>query len=370
MDRSANSLILPRPTPKLGRGSLWAVLLLLLVCGGASCGRFGQGLGTPLPTALPPHPSLEQVLDVLNRNSAGVQTLQSSNASISLAGYPSIRAHLAYQRENMFRLTGDAPLVGREVDLGSNPDVFWFWVKENQPPAMYYARHDQFALSNAKQMLPVDPSWLIKALGVVQFDTSEQHRGPFPSRGGLLEIRSSQPGVPNATSRVTLVDETKGIIVEQHAYDARGALLASAKLSNHVRTPSGVVLPHKVEVLLPAGGNMKLTISMQDIGVNVALNNPEQLFALPRYDGYPLVDLADPNLQHPADMNAPAGQLTSGAFPANPPATFGQPPAFQPPTGQTYVPASPYSPQQAPYLPPNSYSPPSEFGQPVLSPRQ
>ena len=32
-------------------------------------------------------------------------------------------------------------LTGPEVDLGSNDELFWFWVRRNEPPAVYFARH-------------------------------------------------------------------------------------------------------------------------------------------------------------------------------------------------------------------------------------
>ena len=47
-----------------------------------------------------------------------------------------------------------------ELDVGSNDELFWFWIKRNKPRALFYCRHDQFGSSNARQMIPVDPGWL------------------------------------------------------------------------------------------------------------------------------------------------------------------------------------------------------------------
>ena len=44
-------------------------------------------------------------------------------------------ADIAFQRPRSFRLVG-AKFIGPEVDLGSNDELLWFWVKRAQPPAL------------------------------------------------------------------------------------------------------------------------------------------------------------------------------------------------------------------------------------------
>ena len=94
---------------------------------------------------------------------------------------PVLRAHFAYQRPCFFRLRADTGFTGQEVDLGSNAQLFWFWVKRNEPPAVYYCRHDQFATSQARQMIPIEPNWLIEALGTMEIDPNLNHDGPYPA---------------------------------------------------------------------------------------------------------------------------------------------------------------------------------------------
>src|SRR5207244_1355052 len=82
------------------------------------------------------------------------------------------------------------------------------WVLRNQPPSLFFCRHDQFAASAARQIVPVEPEWLIPAMGVVSFEPTEQHQGPFAVHGGRLEIRSTPPPTANPSqgvSRITIV---------------------------------------------------------------------------------------------------------------------------------------------------------------------
>ncbi len=52
------------------------------------------------------------------------------------------------------------------LDVGSNSELFWFWVREAPTRAVLFSRHDQFAQSAAAQILPIEPTWLPEALGL------------------------------------------------------------------------------------------------------------------------------------------------------------------------------------------------------------
>jgi hypothetical protein len=236
---------------------------------------------------------LAQVIEVVNSNSTAASSFSTMRANVSTPGYPALNANLAFQRPRGFRLRADTALSGPEVDLGSNETIFWFWVRRDSQPAMYFCRHDQFATSAARQVLPVEPDWLAQALGLVSFDASEQHDGPYPVRGGKLEVRSTSPG-QNGARRVTIVDEASGIVLEQHVYDARGTRVASAILSGHQRDPaSGVIMPRKVRIEWPTS-NFEMTVELVDLQINRLAADPAALFAKPEYPGYVNVDLAAP----------------------------------------------------------------------------
>ena len=93
-----------------------------------------------------------------------------------------------------------ATVFGPEVDLGSNDQLFWFWIKRNQPPAVYVCRHDQFPTSRARQMIPIDPNWLVEALGTLVLDSQLPHQGPYRDKDnrtsdphGLEHARRTEP---------------------------------------------------------------------------------------------------------------------------------------------------------------------------------
>jgi hypothetical protein len=198
-------------------GRLLTLLLGLMFSSGAGCRQLMQQYSDPIPRALPNNASLNQVLEVVNDNSSRIQSFYVSRAKIGVPGFPALNANIAFERPRNFRLRADTMFTGPEVDLGSNTDLFWFWVRRNQPPAMFFCRHDQYAGSAARQVIPVEPEWLVQALGIVTFDANEQHQGPFPVRAGRVEIRSSNPAISpsaaDATTRLTVIDDSRGIVL-------------------------------------------------------------------------------------------------------------------------------------------------------------
>src|SRR5207248_594607 len=118
-------------------------------------------------------------------------------------------------------------VTGPEIDLGSNDELFWLWVRRNNPPTLYYCRHAQFATSAAKQLMPVDPDWLLDALGLASFDPALQHSAPQRNANGRIEIRTLLPGPAGTMTKTTVIDEARAWVLEQHLHDERGTLVAT-----------------------------------------------------------------------------------------------------------------------------------------------
>ena len=293
------------------QSQFWLLLLAMLVsASGASCPQFLYTNSAVGPRVLPSAPTMTDVMQVVNNNTSRVQSLYTEDANISVPFMPPLRARLAVERPRRLHLWGDTRITGQEVDLGSNDDIFWFWAKRNPMPAVFYCRHDQFATSAARSVLPVEPEWLIEAMGLATFDPNVQHRGPTPV-GGRLRIETPLQTAHGPMTKVTFVDESQGWVVAQHLYDAQGKLTASAMSSQFWRDPvTGVVLPTRVELQTPATEMMSqfsLRLDLRNLQVNKLVSNP-QLWTMPTFPGYSPVNLADPNLRFtPPGAAVPAG---------------------------------------------------------------
>lgn len=314
-----------RTAGKWSRPAQGLMLVLILFCGsGATCARsfrnpFAPSLGPPAPEVLLPGASLEQVIAAVNQNSMRIVSYQTNNASITVPGMPNIpllRGNIAAQRPCRVRLQASTALSGPEVDLGSNEDLFWFWVRRNDPPALYFSRHDQFVGSAAQQVMPVEPQWLFDALGLMQFTPNDRHEGPWPHGNGTLEIRSVVTTRSGTMTKSTVIDARRAWVLEQHIYDTSGVLLASAVARSHRYYPElGVSLPQEVDIRLPSA-QLAMTIDVGTVVLNQGADNPS-LWALPVMSGYPQVDLGTaPPGAVPAISSAASKDWSTLASPA------------------------------------------------------
>ncbi len=268
------------------------------------------------PPVFPATPTLQDVIAVVNGHSGRVQSLQTNGATLSGSQLPvQLAANIAMQRERRFRLKAGTLLTGDEADLGSNEEEFWFWIKQQHPPALYYCRHDQFAGSAARQILPLEPQWLMDAFGVPLFREDEQHYGPDPAGRGRLRVTSVRQTAAGRVTRVTFVDERTGDVLEQHLYDHHNRLTASALTSDHrLQRAVGVWLPHQIELHWPLQ-EARLRIDVRAYEVNTLGPEMSPLWQRPRYESFPEINLCQ--IAGPAAA-APAAGSPHGAPAATP----------------------------------------------------
>jgi hypothetical protein len=311
------------------QAAAYLVLMTVLLCAsGASCPTLRQPLASPAPTLFAGPPTQQEVIAAINATSGQIRQLQTDSATLSVQGMPTLRASLAAGPPRNFRLRASFIGVGEVLDLGSNDQVFWAMVDAPQlmsevPRAVYYARHDQYLHSAARQVLPIQPQWLVEAFGLIQLDPAGRHEGPYQRGPGELEIRTRTPSPEGDVTKILVLHDRFGWIQQQHWYDARGTLMASVFASQHQYEPAlGISLPHAIEVRLPPPAH-SLQIRVETYSVNQTYSDPAQLWAMPAFQGYPLIDLA-------AAPPPPAGPPASPAYPPSGPPNAYAPTGYRP----------------------------------------
>lgn len=270
------------------------IVLTACLAAGGGC-HFFQPFWNPRPATFETTPRLEQVLDNVNQNSAKVQSLAASRASISSSMSPvSASADISLERPRSFRLQAGTSLTGTQFDLGSNDREIWVWMggmATGDVPTLLYCSQAQFPASDLRRIVPVDTAWLVDAFGLPTFSPADRHSGPVPNGKGRLEVRSLQETPSGSFTRLTIVDERYGDVLEQHVYDARGQLLASALTSNHDQdAATGAWLPRKIEIRFPT---LQSTLELEVTRWQINTLGPEQasLFERPAYPGTRAVDV-------------------------------------------------------------------------------
>ncbi len=329
---------MPQPVERTGREpsrincgpAIWFLMLLTLPCaGGATCYR-----QTAHPQRIPPPevftgmPSLEELAEVVNRTDA-IGQLSSNSVSVEVVNagnVPRLSASLHVDRPRNFRLRASLPIMlGSGIDMGSNDEVFWFQVPEGMTQTLYHTTHEQFRKRPMRSILPVEPTWIGDALGLVHIDTDEVVEGPLLRTDGRLEVRTMVPMTDGLHSRVCIIEPTAGYVTDQMLYGPDGRMIAAASGELHRFYPDHqCALPHRVRIrLLPDEGDpVELRLDIGDYVVNQLISGDPQLFAMPR-DAARVIDLS---------------QLAGGNMvpPPQPRSAYATQPAAIPPMMPTY----------------------------------
>jgi hypothetical protein len=189
--------------------------------------------------------------------------------------------------------------------------------------------------------MPIEPSWLLAAIGIVDIDPASVFDGPLPSaRGqGTLELRSWLNSASGRLQRVTVIDARTACVIEQDVYDPSGAtLIASARADSHLYYPAEqVCLPDRVTLQLPTA-NMRMTINLGRMQINQLGPNQAQLWTLPTFDGYQQFDLGGAVPGTPLPGQPTTATSLSGVVPTSYPSSYPQTPY---PVTPAYTPPAP-----------------------------
>src|SRR5262245_58150794 len=124
----------------------WLVLLIVLAAAGCRSTQWlRRASGDPPPIAFSALPSPEEAVAAVNANTHRVQSLQTQGASVSIPGVPSIGAEIQVERPSRLRFRAGTQLLGPELDLGANDELFWLWAARMPGSSVYFPPHDQFA---------------------------------------------------------------------------------------------------------------------------------------------------------------------------------------------------------------------------------
>lgn len=316
---------------------LLASCLLVWVAGGATCHRRTSLADlNPPPVIFTETPSAAELIAAINRTDA-VQKMQSTSTTVELLDSPlpikRLNATLALERPRRLRMRVSVPIaLGAGMDVGSNDEVFWMRYPEGMQQTLLFARHEEFQHHMLGSPLPVDPTWITEALGLLHIDPSAVIGEPIVRADKKLELRTQVPTASGVYTRVLHVDAQGGFVRDQYLYAPDGRLVASANGAEHrFYEEARIVLPHSVRVQLQpvAAPPLGLQIEIGSYVLNQLLGSDPNLFAMP----------ADGNGQV-IDLSRIGGNLPPASL--NPNVTLGQPSGVT--QTSTYVPTASYSP--------------------------
>ncbi len=290
---------------------------LALLALSAGCGPFNKG-GAFAPDAAAPRwngtPKPEQLVAVLNQNAATLTSLEAKDAFIKARANGEeigLGAYLACQKSARagtppnFRL--QAQVLGTdEVDIGSNSEEFWFWIKRSPQPYVYHCSYADYpkVASRGGMPFPFQPEWVAGALGLAEYDPKAKYDVHDSGKTyDLIEQTTSPRGT--TVAKVTSFHKTPrngatpvaGYFLYELDAKRHYDLVCSAVISDSQAVPvaSGrsIVLPREVRLTCPKE-KMELTIDLGKLRANVPFDQERISFLFTRrtLGNYKSYDLA------------------------------------------------------------------------------
>ncbi|MDR1959742.1 MAG: hypothetical protein LBQ54_11990 [Planctomycetaceae bacterium] len=278
-------------------------LIIILISPGGGCGlnHFLWRKTTPtLPTVLSDSPQPMEIVNAVNANSLQMKNFVTNNATIHInnSPIPISNCSLAFERSRKFRAMGSTAVTGPLFDLGSNEELFWIWGKSGMDNAMYYCRHAQYPTCPARNLIPIDPDWLIESMGIVNFkmDGSEQHELlPRASGNGPYVIQTTRTTPGGVFKKRTVIDRNTACVLSQTLYGPNNQIVAIAESPEHKADPTtNIIYPRSVQMtFVTSSETFHVRLDLGNVQFNVTQLN-QDAFIMPDYAGYTPVDICTP----------------------------------------------------------------------------
>jgi hypothetical protein len=270
--------------------AVWALGLSLLAGCAVIKPKHDDGAGT----GRPPHGQVEEqrpateadLVRYLNKEARGLQTIYVDDLFIDAAAQgrkaPGVRGWMVCDKPRNFRLQGKV-LASDQIDLGSNNERFWFWLKESPDQALVHCSYTDFD-KGVQLPFPFNPDWVIQALGMAEYgaDDADLKRfrlepvGKTDKTMKLVESTTLQgkpvqketifnrwnapPGTPQVIAHV-LRDERGKVICAATIKEVRESKVMNPETRRPVSYPRKIVLEWPAEQLT-------MTLMLNDVDIN------------------------------------------------------------------------------------------------------
>ena len=151
----------------------------------------------------------EQFVRFLNDQANAIDSISYSDVSVTVGTggviEPDLSAYIECSKPRSFRMKASHALQSGQLDVGSNDEKFWMYVRHvpKGQPQYVYATHADLATGRASLPIPFDPDWVYMALGMSGVDESSKATVElFPkNREYVLTYQARTPQGRTARSR-------------------------------------------------------------------------------------------------------------------------------------------------------------------------
>lgn len=199
-------------------------------------------------------------VEQLNQKNAKIKSVFSDNVRIKIQNVPfKLRASLCYEKKQNFRMIVKS-IVGKELDVGSNSKLFWFWSRRMNPPTLNYAEYKDLYKTYLKT--PLHPLWLMESLGVNKMNINSS----IGQSGKYIIISENRISASNTSVIKKTIIDTQIMAVVGHYLFEGGKLTASAEVKSFSNN-----IPKEMTIIW-IDENITMYLNLQDVKINYIIN--------------------------------------------------------------------------------------------------
>lgn len=244
--------------------------------------------------AIPPNADADAIIARLNQNTEQVHGWRSKKAHVHLTGIPvPLPADVQVGEDRCFRLIVRS-MMGAEADIGSNPEHFWCWMRDDPEKNVYFASHSDAAIAqqNLPLPIPLDADWVLEALGVRSLELNAYELVPGQQGRSASLVRDVIGPHGEPLKKSIKVDMRRCVVVEHRLVNAAGDSLAIARFKDYTYdSTSRTTLPRRIELEWPET-RVEMILTITGIEVNPT-HVPEAVWQIPDLRGCRQVNLAE-----------------------------------------------------------------------------
>jgi len=212
-----------------------------------------------------------RILRGVKDNISFIKSFSAPDIKIGI-GRINVRGQLYYEG-NKLRLVIKS-FLAKEMDIGSNESMFWFWSKRMRPQALYYSTHEDVYRTNLRPIFNRD--WLLDCFIFSRIQDYDGKITFFKKDNILVKKQLKKVSEHEHVYLITLIDIDKLVIVEKYICDLDEQVMACIEYkdfdSNHI--------PRSIKVYWQEE-DISMDWEIIDMKINTPIN--EDVWLVPNY---------------------------------------------------------------------------------------
>lgn len=190
-----------------------------------------------------------------------------------------------YEKPKSYRLqTTNVRTNQLGSDIGSNNDIFWFWIRRLDPNTMHFSKYKDLMNTNLPDSL--QPNIMMDTLGIGQINTKRTSIRTENSIIIVQEITTSPR--QQEIIKVTLVDPDRPAIKGFRLYSRSGKMFALCDIQSYFKANNGAYFPQQ-SVTKWYTEQITIGTTVRNPQINVKID--PKTFQIPQYNGLKVIDI-------------------------------------------------------------------------------